>query len=73
MYTGVGFSPSNSNNLPIIVGGGDAISGSGSFNGFVIDAKVESYFTQGINSSEVVYTVPEGKNLFIMLKSCYAI
>ena len=66
LYTGVGFSPSNSNNLPIIVGAGDAISGSGSFNGFVIDAKVESYFTQGVNSSEVVYTVPEGKNLFIM-------
>ena len=66
MYTGVGFSPSNSNNLPIIVGAGDAISGSGSFNGFVMDAKVESYFTQGVNSSEVVYTVPEGKNLFIM-------
>ena len=44
-YTGVGFSPSNTNGMPIIVGGGDLVSGDGSFNGFIIDAIVTPFTT----------------------------
>ena len=42
-YMGVGFSPSNTNGMPIVVGGGDVLSGEGVFNGFVIDAIVEPF------------------------------
>ena len=62
VYTGVGFSPSLTNGMPFIAGEGQEISG-GNFNGFLIEANVNAI---SINTSNNLYIVPEGKNLYIM-------
>ena len=61
-YTGVGFSPSNTTQMPIIVGEENIVSGDGSFNGFIIDAIVEP-FTIDL---ENVLIMAENENAFIL-------
>ena len=70
-YTGVGFSPSNTNGMPIIVGAGETITGDGSFNGFLKD-QIVNPVTVNIddvswdNGSENSYQVPADKILYIL-------
>ena len=61
-YTGVGFSPSNTNNMPIVIGPGETITGTGSFNAFLIDAIVTPLTLSVIDS----YVVPDDKMLYIL-------
>jgi len=64
-YTGVGFSPSNTTQMPIIVGGGNIVSGDGSFNGFIIDAIVEPFTIDLLDSASELITA-ENENIFIL-------
>ena len=61
-YTGVDFSPSNTTQMPIIVGEGNIVSGDGSFNGFIIDAIVIP-FTIDLDSD---LSTAENENIFIL-------
>jgi len=62
-YTGVGFSPSNTTQMPIIVGEGNIVSGDGSFNGFIIDAIVVPFT---IDLYDTVLNTAENENIFIL-------
>ena len=61
-YTGVGFSPSNTTQMPIIVGEENTVSGDGSFNGFIIDAIVVP-FTIDLENDLIT---GENENAFIL-------
>ena len=61
-YTGVGFSPSNTTQMPIIVGEENTVSGDGSFNGFIIDAIVMP-FTIDLENDLIT---GENENAFIL-------
>ena len=62
-YTGVGFSPSNTTQMPIIVGEENTVSGDGSFNGFIIDAIVVPFT---IDLYDTVLNTAENENIFIL-------
>ena len=63
-YTGVGFSPSNTTGMPIIVGGGNIVSGDGNFNGFIINAIVTPFTISEIDNIFPIST--ESENIFIL-------
>ena len=62
-YTGVGFSPSNTTQMPIVVGSENVVSGDGSFNGFIIDAIVVPFTIDLIDSA---LSAAENENIFIL-------
>ena len=62
-YTGVGFSPSNTTQMPIIAGEENIVSGDGSFNGFIINSIVDPFTIDLIDSSLIT---TENQNIFIL-------
>ena len=66
VYTGIAFSPSNTNGMPIVVGETETVSGQGSFNGFLIDAIVDPITFDLSDETDFDDIVPDDQILYIL-------